>query len=103
MSAATFRTPTTDTAEWRAAVEDLRIFMAEILSECGLRGNAADEALRILRSLVRGFVVHEVMDSFYDSVAYDECFDHAIEMFIGGLPMLAGMNLKLVQGERATG
>jgi hypothetical protein len=103
MSAATFRTPTTDTAEWRAAVEDLRIFMAGILSECGLRGNAADEALRILRSLVRGFVVHEVMDSFYDSVSYDECFDHAVEMFMAGLPMLAGMNLKLVHNERATG
>jgi hypothetical protein len=103
MSAATFRTPTTDTAEWRAAVDDLRVFMAGILSECGLRGEAADQALRILRSLVRGFVVHEVMDSFFDPVSYDECYDNAIEMFIAGLPMLAGMNLKIVHGERATG
>jgi len=100
MSAATFRTPTTDTAEWRAAMDELRVFMTGILSDCGLRGNAADEALRILRSLVRGFVVHEVMDSFCDPVSYDECYDHAIEMFITGLPMLAGMNLKVVQGER---
>jgi Tetracyclin repressor-like, C-terminal domain len=100
MSAATFRTPTTDTAEWRAAVDDLRVFMTEILSECGLRGTAADEALRILRSLVRGFVVHEVMDSFFDPVSYDECYDHAIEMFIGGLPMLGGMNLKVVHSAR---
>src|SRR3954462_9055554 len=29
LSAATFRTPTTDTAEWRAAVDDLRMFMAK--------------------------------------------------------------------------
>jgi hypothetical protein len=101
MSAATFRTPTTDTAEWRAAVDDLRVFMAGILSECGLRGEAADQALRILRSLVRGFVVHEVMDSFFDPVSYDECYDNAIEMFIAGLPMLAGMNLKIVRCERA--
>jgi hypothetical protein len=100
MSAATFRTPTTDTAEWRAAVDDLRVFMAGILSECGLRGEAADQALRILRSLVRGFVVHEVMDSFFDPVSYEECYDNAIEMFIGGLPMLAGMNLKIVHSER---
>jgi hypothetical protein len=100
MSAATFRTPTTDTAEWRAAVDDLRVFMAGILSECGLRGEAADQALRILRSLVRGFVVHEVMDSFFDAISYDECYDNAIEMFIGGLPMLAGLNLKVVRSER---
>jgi Tetracyclin repressor-like, C-terminal domain len=96
MSAATFRTPTTDTAEWRAAVDDLRVFMTGILSECGLRGKAADDALRILRSLVRGFVVHEVMDSFFDPVSYDECYANAIEMFIGGLPLLAEMNLKIV-------
>jgi hypothetical protein len=101
MSAATFRTPTTDTAEWRAAVDDLRVFMAGILSECGLRGEAADQALRILRSLVRGFVVHEVMDSFFDPVSYDECYDNAIEMFIAGLPMLSGMHLKIVHSERA--
>jgi hypothetical protein len=100
MSAATFRTPTTDTAEWRAAVDDLRVFMAGILSECGLRGEAADQALRILRSLVRGFVVHEVMDSFFDPVSYEECYDNAIEMFIAGLPMLAGVNLKIVRSER---
>jgi hypothetical protein len=103
MSAATFRTPTTDTAEWRAAVDRLRVFMTGILSECGLRGKAADEALRILRSLVRGFVVQEVMDSFFDPVSYDECYDNAIEMFIGGLPMLADVNLKIVRSERARG
>jgi hypothetical protein len=101
MSAATFRTPTTDTAEWRAAVDDLRVFMTGILSECGLRGEAADQALRILRSLVRGFVVHEVMDSFFDPVSYDECYDNAIEMFIAGLPMLAARHLKIVRSERA--
>ena len=66
LSAATFRTPTTDTPEWQAEVDQLRKFMISILSECGLRDKAADEALRILRSLVRGFVLHEVMDSFVD-------------------------------------
>jgi hypothetical protein len=88
MSAATFRTPTTDTAEWRAAVDSLRVFMTGIISECGLRGKAADEALRILRSLVRGFVLHEVMDSFFDPASYNESYDNAIEMFIAGLPVL---------------
>ena len=34
MSAATFRTPVTDTAEWRTAVDSLQVFMTCILSEC---------------------------------------------------------------------
>lgn len=89
MSAATFRTPTTDTAEWREAIDSLRVFMMRILSECGLRGKSADDALRILRSLVRGFVLQEVMDSFYDTLSYDECYESAIDMFIAGLPSLA--------------
>ena len=88
MFAATFRTPITDTAEWRTAVDSLWVFMIGILSECGLRDKAADEALRILRSLVRGFVLHEVMDSFFDPASYDECYDNAIEVFIAGLPAL---------------
>lgn len=88
MSAATFRTPITDTPEWRAAVDSLRVFMTGILSQCGLSEKAADEALRILRSLVRGFVMHEVMDSFFDPASYNESYDKAIEIFIAGLPVL---------------
>lgn len=103
MSAATFRTPATDTAEWREALESLRMFMTQILSECGLRGTAADDALRILRSLVRGFVLHEVMDSFFDTPSYDECYESAIEMFIAGLPILARTNLKVANSEGGTG
>ena len=94
MSAATFRTPITDTAEWRTAVDSLRVFMIGILSECGLREKAADEALRILRGLVRGFVLHEVMDSFFAPGSYDESYDNAIEMFLAGLPVLQARTLK---------
>ncbi|MHC2623839.1 hypothetical protein ACVIW2_005871 [Bradyrhizobium huanghuaihaiense] len=89
MFAATFRTPTTDTAEWRGALDRLRMFMTKILSECGLCETVADDALRILRSLVRGFVMHEVMDSFYDAPSYDDCYEGAIDVFIAGLPTLA--------------
>ena len=42
-------------------------------------------------------------DSFFDPVSYDECYDNAIEMFIGGLPMLADVNLKIVRSELARG
>ncbi|MDN3279413.1 TetR-like C-terminal domain-containing protein [Frankia sp. RB7] len=94
MFAATFRTPITDNAEWRMAVDSFRMFMTGILSECGLRDKAADEALRILRSLVRGFVLHEVMDSFFAPGSYDESYDNAIEMFLAGLPVLQARTLK---------
>ncbi|MGY4435211.1 hypothetical protein ACVWWO_007688 [Bradyrhizobium sp. F1.13.1] len=79
------------------------MFMTQILSECGLRGTAADDALRILRSLVRGFVLHEVMDSFFDTPSYDGCYESAIEMFIAGLPILARTNLKVANSEGGTG
>jgi len=83
--AATFRTPTTDTPEWRGAVEDLREFMVSILAECGLRGNAADQALRMLRCIVRGFVLHEVTDSVCDPTSYEDSYESAICVFIAGL------------------
>ncbi|MCS3928781.1 hypothetical protein M2175_003812 [Bradyrhizobium elkanii] len=94
MFAATFRTPITDTAEWRTAVDSLRVFMIGILSECGLRDKAADEALRILRSLVRGFVLHEAMDTFFAGGSYDESYDNAMELFLAGLPVLQARTLR---------
>jgi hypothetical protein len=103
LSAATFRTPTTDTPEWRAVVEDLRRFMSSILSECGLRDQAVEEALRILRSIVRGFVLHEVMDSFVDPSSYDHSYDNAISVFIEGLPALARINVGMPHRELVTG
>lgn len=88
LAAATFRTPTTDTPEWRGAVEDIREFMISVFAECDVHGDAADQALRILRCIVRGFVLHEVMDSFFDPTSYDESYQNAIRMFITGLSSL---------------
>ena len=88
LSAAAFRSPTTDSSEWREANEQLREFMVSVFSECGLRGRAALEALQILRCLVRGFVLHEVMDSFLITYPYDEAYEKALDVFIAGLPAL---------------
>jgi len=88
ISAAAFRNPTTDSPEWREAHAQLREFMISLFAECGLNGRAADEALHILRSLVRGFVLHEVMDSFLSTYSYGESFDKAMDVFIAGLPVL---------------
>jgi hypothetical protein len=88
LSAAACRTPTTDSPEWREAHEQLRDFMISLFAECGLHARAADEALHILRSLVRGFVIHEVMDSFLSTYSYGESYDKAMDVFIAGLPVL---------------
>ena len=88
ISAATFRTPMIDTPEWREAIGRLRQFMLVIFLQCGLDEVMADEALRILRSILRGFVMHEVTDSFFDPSSYDESYENALEVFITGLPAL---------------
>lgn len=88
LSAAAFRTPITDSPEWREACTQLRELMMAIFAECGLRGPAADLALHILRSLVRGFVLHELMNSFLYTHPYEDSFDCAIRVFNAGLPAL---------------
>jgi hypothetical protein len=75
LSAAAFRMPTSDTPESRAAYDQMREFMLGLFAECGLHGSAAERALQILRSLVRGFVLHKVMASFIDTASYDESYD----------------------------
>jgi hypothetical protein len=85
LSAAGFRTPATDCPEWREAYEQTREFMIGLFAECGLYGGTADEALHILRSLVRGFVLHEVMNSFLHVHSYDETYEHAVDVFVAGL------------------
>jgi uncharacterized protein (DUF2342 family) len=48
----------------------------------------AMEALRILRALVRGFVLHEMSQSFLEDVDYDESYSAAVDVFIRGLDVM---------------
>jgi hypothetical protein len=59
--------------------------MKDLFAECGLHGSDADLALCTLRSLVRGFVVHEVMGSFLATFSYAAAFDGAVEIFLTGI------------------
>jgi hypothetical protein len=90
LSAAAFRTATADSAEWREAHESLHSFMIDVLADCGLFGETAEDALNVLRSLVRGFVLNETMHTLIGVASYDELFDRAIAVFIAGLPALHG-------------
>jgi WHG domain-containing protein len=85
LSAATFRNPTVDSPEWRREGESLGRFVLGVLAGVGLTGHAATHALRILRALVRGFVLHEMASSFIEPLDNDESYGMAVEVYIRGL------------------
>ena len=89
LAAVAFRTPPSDCHEWQEVYVQSREFFLSIFADCGLRGQAADQALHILRSLVRGFVLHEIMNTFLYIFSYEESFDCGMRVFIAGLPALA--------------
>ena len=88
MSAATFRTPETDSPEWRAAHMELGAVVLGVFGQLGLRGEQGQHALRILRSLVRGFVLHEMGASFLEPQTHDQSYELAIKVFTEGLSAL---------------
>jgi Tetracyclin repressor-like, C-terminal domain len=87
LSAATFRCPMVESPEWMAAFTAVRRLLEKVFTECGLDDIAAAHASRILRSLVRGYVINEMSGSATAS-DFDESFDFAMDVFLGGLPAL---------------
>jgi hypothetical protein len=85
LSAATFRSPITDTPVWRREGELLEAAALAVFDEAGLSGERGATALRILRAIVRGFVLHEMASSFLDDVDYDATFAITLRVFIRGL------------------
>jgi hypothetical protein len=59
-----------------------------VLKSGGLSADQAVIALRILRAIVRGFVLHEMSASFMDNVDYDESYATTLSVFIHGLEAL---------------
>jgi Tetracyclin repressor-like, C-terminal domain len=88
LSAATFRNPIVDSPEWRREGEQLAGFVLGGLAGVGLTGSSASHALRVLRALVRGFVLHEVALSFLEPLDYDETYGIAVDVYIHGLSAL---------------
>jgi hypothetical protein len=88
LSAATFRCPMIESREWTAAYTAVRELFEKAFAECGLGEVATAHAMRILRSLVRGFVINEMSGSAAASANFDESFDLAMDVFLGGLPTL---------------
>jgi hypothetical protein len=88
LSAAAFRTPTTDSPEWRREGELLGGVALKAFASAGLNREQATSALQILRALVRGFVLHEMAASFLETVDYDKLYAVAVDVFIRGLDAL---------------
>ena len=88
LSAAAFRTAAADCPEWREAHENLHSFMMDVFAGCGLFGQPAEDALNMLRSLVRGYVLNEMMHTLIGVESYDDAFESAVRVFIAGLPAL---------------
>jgi hypothetical protein len=82
--------------ECRNAHEHLHGLMRDVLAECRLTGDAAENAVHMLRSLVRGYVRHEVMQTLQGVDCYDAAFHKAVQVFVAGLPAFAS------QAARAT-
>jgi hypothetical protein len=88
LSAATFRTPETDSPEWRAASMELGAVVLGVFGQLGVRGEQAQHALRILRAIVRGFVLHEMGSSFLEPLSHDQSYELSIKVFTEGLSVL---------------
>ena len=83
--AAASRTLTSDCVEWRAGHKELCDLIKSVLAECGVHGQHAEDALYMLRSLVRGFAVHQILGSFLHVCSYDESFERVVEIYVAGV------------------
>jgi hypothetical protein len=88
LSAATFRDPVIDSPEWQEAGRKLAQTASQVFTELGFDGEQSQHAFRILRSLIRGFVIHEMAASYLESLEYERSYELAIDVFIRGLPSL---------------
>ena len=84
MSAATFRNPETDSPEWRAEQMELGRVLFAIFAQLGIKGEQAQHALRIMRSFVRGFVLHEMGASFLEPLEHDQSYEFGIRFLSKG-------------------
>jgi hypothetical protein len=91
LSSATFRTPASDSPAWRRAGAEVFAAALHVFKQVGLEGQPAEQAVGILRSLVRGSVISEISASFFiEPSEYQRTYDLAVEVFILGLPALLG-------------
>ena len=95
LSAATFRNAESDSSDWQEAGAELFRITHQVFIQVDMEGELAAQALRILRSLVRGFVISEMAASFFvEPSEYQRAFDQGIDVFICGLPALRSPSIR---------
>ena len=62
--------------------------MPRVFGDAGIKGEAARHAIRILKSLVRGFVLNEMSAPVPRPMEYQKSYVFAVEMFVRGLSEL---------------
>jgi len=71
------------------AASELNATALKLFTTCGVVEERAHHALRMLKSLVRGFTLHEMNTTYLDSLEYDVSFELAVDIFLKGLLVLA--------------
>ncbi len=94
LAAASFRNPVLDSPEWASAGKDLADSVFEVFEGVGIVGHHAKHGVRILRSLVRGFVLNEMVSAAAHPLEFQKSYNVAVEMFIAGLPTLAQTHIE---------
>jgi hypothetical protein len=75
-------------SECREACDQMYGVLIQGFAQCGVDGHAASEAIEILQSLARGFVLNELLNGSLSGYSYEYSYENAIDLFIAGLPAL---------------
>lgn len=88
LAVASFRDPEVDNPEYQKAAGQLAQTVLRTFAEAGVTDEAAKHAIRILKSLVRGFVLGEMSAPVARPIDYQKSYVFAVEMFVRGLSEL---------------
>jgi len=85
LAIASFRDPDVGNSESQKAAGHLLQTVLRTFSSAGLSNEEARHAIRILKSLVRGFVINEMSAPVARPFEYQKSYAFAVEMFVLGL------------------
>jgi len=88
LAVASFRDPDVDNSACQKAAGQLAQVVLRVFGDAEISGESARHAIRILKSLVRGFVLNEMSAPVARPIEYQKSYVFAVEMFVGGLSAL---------------
>lgn len=92
LAVASFRDPDVDNPEYQKAAGQLGQTVLRVFAGAGLSNEETKHAIRILKSLVRGFVLGEMSAPVARPIEYQRSYVFAVEMFVSGLGTLQEMS-----------